>query len=359
MRLQTPPPALYNAASWPTLVDRVLARTWHVVATVDELALPGSVVPVTLLPGVLDEPILLVREGEAGAGSVPAGSEGGSAANETRTGGVRAYVNVCTHRSARLVAKKGVSTSIRCPYHGRRFGLDGQCQGAPGFTSLDQGDHLAPVAVAVWGPLIFVSIAPAMPFDALFPREQLDAWWNPLAEADPAGSAVYPVEANFLLWCENFLEGLHIPFVHPALNRAIDWKSYQTSLHGWSSLQLARPSVPGPTLRAGGQDVAGAYVALFPTTALNFYPWGLSLNIVEPLSPSRTNIRYKRWVHRPELLHVGAGAGLDAVEAEDDAIVAEVQAGLRSRLARPGRYAGDWEAGVAHFHDGVERLFAD
>lgn len=344
MSSTTPHPELYRASRWPDLTERVLARSWHVVARIDEVP-PGSVHPVTLLPGVLDEPVLLVRDAASGT---------------DQSSEIRAFANVCTHRSARLCAQPGLLTTIRCPYHGRQFDLNGRCKAAPGFDSLSADDNLVPIVVATWGPLVFVSIDPAMPFSELFPSEILEPLWNPAAIHDPAGDAVYEVEASFLLWCENFLEGFHIPFVHPALNRAIDWRTYQTQLHGWSSLQLA-PAESGPKIAVtgssfAGKAYAGAYVALFPTTALNFYPWGLSLNVVEPVSATHTRVRYKRFVHRPDLLDTGAGAGLDTVEAEDDHIVAEVQRGIRSRLARPGRYSERWESGVAHFHDGIARL---
>ena len=58
---------------------------------------------------------------------------------------------------------------------------------------------------------------------------------------------------------------------------------------------------------------------------LNFYPWGLSLNLVQPLA-------------------------LDQVEMEDEAVVMTVQRGLRSRLYQRGRYSPGKEQGVHHFH---------
>ena len=46
----------------------------------------------------------------------------------------------------------------------------------------------------------------------------------------------------------------------------------------------------------------------------------------------------------------GAGASLDRVEAEDEAIVEAVQRGVRSRLYERGRYSPTREQGVHHFH---------
>jgi choline monooxygenase len=49
-------------------------------------------------------------------------------------------------------------------------------------------------------------------------------------------------------------------------------------------------------------------------------------------------------------LDAGAGAGLDRVEREDEAVVEAVQAGVRSTLYERGRYSPTREQGVHHFH---------
>ena len=36
---------------------------------------------------------------------------------------------------------------------------------------------------------------------------------------------------------DNYLEGLHIPIVHPELNKTINYKSYKTEIHDQFSLQ--------------------------------------------------------------------------------------------------------------------------
>ena len=83
---------------------------------------------------------------------------------------------------------------------------------------------------------------------------------------------------------------------------------------------------------------------------LNFYPWGLSLNLVQPLAPDRTRVSFRGYVLDADRLGSGAGAALDQVELEDEAAVESVQRGLRSRLYRSGRYSPSHERGVHHFH---------
>lgn len=179
--------------------------------------------------------------------------------------------------------------------------------------------------------------------------------WDRL-EADPAGSTAFEVEANWALYVENYLEGFHIPFVHPGLRASIEGATYRTSLHGSTVLQLAdaKPGDPALVAPDGVEDsksrLAGIYLWLFPNLMLNLYPFGLSLNRVVPQSVGRTRVEYRRFVWAPEHLGSGAGGDLGQVELEDQNIVQEVQRGVRSRLFGRGRYAPEHETGTHHFH---------
>ncbi|MHC5004768.1 MAG: SRPBCC family protein, partial [Planctomycetota bacterium] len=95
---------------------------------------------------------------------------------------------------------------------------------------------------------------------------------------------------------------------------------------------------------------------LFPNLMLNFYPWGLSVNVVKPLAPDRTKISFLTWVLDESRLGEGAGAELDRVEREDEAIVESVQRGVSSRLYERGRYSPAREQGVHHFHRLLARM---
>ena len=83
---------------------------------------------------------------------------------------------------------------------------------------------------------------------------------------------------------------------------------------------------------------------------LNFYPWGLSLNLVMPEAIDRTRVAFRSFVWDADDARRGAGRALDRVEMEDEAIVQAVQRGVRSRLYRGGRYSPTRERGVHHFH---------
>jgi choline monooxygenase len=346
-RAAGPPGEFYRDPAWYEATRaRVFGRTWHLVADAAAVAVPGTAVPATLLEGALDEPIVLARDA---------------------AGVLRAFANVCTHRGARVVEEPGRAEHLRCRYHGRRYRLDGHCLSMPEFDGVEgfpsPADDLRPVAVAEWGPFVFAALDPIAPFAELITPVAARTAWLPLADfrAEPEGARDYDVRASWALWCDNYLEGFHVPYVHPTLARALDYSAYSSETFRWTSLQIgiaagdADRFEPPPGHPDAGRAVAGWYFALFPTTMLNFYPWGISVNQVLPLAPDRVRVRYRSWVWRSERREQGAGAGLHAVELEDDAIVESAQRGVTSRAFGRARYSPAREQCVHHFH----RLLAE
>jgi choline monooxygenase len=101
--------------------------------------------------------------------------------------------------------------------------------------------------------------------------------------------------------------------------------------------------------------VAGYYFWVFPNMMFNFYPWGLSVNIIQPISNKKTKVSFLTFVWDESKLRQGAGADLHKVELEDEEIVQNVQKGIRSRFYNHGRYSVTREMGTHHFH----RLIAE
>ena len=48
----------------------------------------------------------------------------------------------------------------------------------------------------------------------------------------------YFVKANWALYCENYLEGFHIPFVHAGLNQVLDFGEYTTEIFRYSQSSI-------------------------------------------------------------------------------------------------------------------------
>ncbi len=339
-RAHTLPAAFYrDPAVLDRLRERVFARSWQLVDGAERATAPGSVLPFALLDGCVDEPLLLARDG---------------------AGGLHGLSNVCTHRGNLLCTQPGIVQSLRCRYHGRRFGLDGRFISMPEFEGVrdfpSPADDLPRVPLGQLGPLFFAALDPAFSFEELIApvRERISFLPLDRLAPDPAGSRAYEVAANWALYCDNYLEGFHVPFVHSALAKTIDYASYTTELFAWSSLQMAQAAAAEDAFDGG--SVAAYYFFLFPNTMLNFYPWGLSINVVVPLAADRTRVVYRTWVLDASRRGRGAGGALDLVEREDEEIVEQVQRGVRSRLYERGRYSPSREAGVHHFHRLLTRL---
>jgi choline monooxygenase len=274
--------------------------------------------------------------------------------------GERLLSNVCTHRAATIVDAPCKSDVLRCPYHGRRFRLDGSVLAAPGFEgALGPEDALPSLALGKAGTLRFGAVEPAIPFES---------WWASVDEAlavsgldlatltrDPDGDVAYPIDAPWLLYLENYLESFHIPFVHPELSRTLSLEEYGHDLlpHGTLQVGIAREGQPAfePTSgRYRGQRVGAWWFWLWPATLVNVYPWGVSLNRIDDAGFGKCVVRYRAWVWDPSLRKAGAGGALDLVEAQDQSVALRAWAGLQGTLYRRGRYSPTQESGMHHFH---------
>jgi choline monooxygenase len=354
---QTLPAWVYrDPVAYDAQLRRVFARSWQFVGDADMVRTPMQVQPITILEGSLDEPILLTRD---------------------LADRVHCLSNVCTHRGTTLVEKGGHEKTLTCRYHGRRFDLDGTFRFMPEFKETRgfpaEKDNLARVPLATFprtpslgtpgpttslGRFLFASIEPSVPLSEITGEMERRVGWMPFERFRfvPTRSRDYLVRANWALYCDNYLEGFHIPFVHASLNAVLDHGSYATEIHPYSNLQLgvASDGEEAFDLPASSPDqgkrIAAYYYWLFPNTMFNFYPWGLSINVVRPLGPALTKVSFLSYVWEESKLDRGAGAGLDRVEREDEAVVEAVQRGVRSRFYERGRYSPTREQGVHHFH---------
>ncbi|CAG1018331.1 choline monooxygenase [Burkholderiaceae bacterium] len=330
-----------DEAAYALSRERVFGRTWQWIGDTADVAQPGSLSPRDLLPGCLDEPLLLARDA---------------------AGTLRCMSNVCTHRGNILVQRPCQADHIRCGYHSRRFDLAGRVTFMPEFECAKNfpadTDHLPQVALDVVGPHAFAALDPVAPLQDFVGDIRARLAWLPLGRMrhDPRRDRDYHVGAHWALYVENYLEGFHVPFIHPALNQVIDYGSYSSELHRYANLQLAlaKDDEAAFDLPADSPDhgkrVAAYYYWVFPNLMLNFYPWGLSLNLVLPLASTRTRVAFRSYVWDESKLGRGAGSALDQVEMEDEAVVETVQRGVRSSRYRSGRYSPTREQGVHHFH---------
>jgi choline monooxygenase len=345
--LALPAPCCVDPSTQQRERTTVFARGWQLVAHSAQLDGAGDHV-VAEIGGV---PLLLVR-GEAEAGSA--------------RGPLRALHNVCRHRAGPLATCDGRGArALVCRYHGWTYALDGRLRGAPEMQgapdfALD-AVCLPQAAVAEWQGLVFAALAPQAPFADLVAG--IDARLTRALDGYRFERRVsYEIACNWKVYVDNFLEGYHLPRVHPALNRLLDVRSYRTELARWHSLQWSpMDATQGPYGNAGdGSAAVALYYWLWPNTMLNVLPGRLQTNRVVPLSPERCRVDFD-YFYPPDAdaaLRAGDLAFADEVQAEDIAICEAVQRGLASGSYVAGRLNPTLETGVWHFQELLRAAYA-
>lgn len=341
-KARTLPSSFYKSHEIFDLIrERIFVKSWHFIGDEGQVNISGSVFPFVLLEGYLDEPVLLNRDEE---------------------GILHCMSNVCTHRANLVVLGKGKLKKLTCMYHGRRFNLNGHFEHMPEFKNAFDFpracDDLKPFRLHQWGPLLFTSLQPAFEFEEILKFMNQRIGFLPMHEFKLDGnlSKEYLVQAHWALYCDNYLEGFHVPFVHDSLNKVLDYGSYTTEIAGNCSLQIGYADEASETFDLPeehpdkGKNVGAYYYWVFPNLMFNFYPWGLSINVVKPIDLNRTKVSFISYVYRPEKLGKGAGQALDKVEKEDEFVVENVHRGIHSSTYTSGRFSPEREQGVHYFH---------
>ena len=335
-KAHTLPSRYYTEESLFSDILSRLSNSFHFAAHVSQLN-ENSIIPLPQLENILGEALILTKDEQ-----------------------IRCLSNVCTHRGMLIATKPCDLKSLKCGYHGRTFGLDGCMRNMPEFTDVENfptdSDNLREFNIKKWNGIIF--LGGEQFFDAVINEMQNRIGWMNIEsfEYDESRHRCYDINANWALYVDNYLEGFHIPFVHGDLHSVLDYDSYSTELFEGGVLQIGIANEGEACFDLPesspdfGKKIAAYYYWIYPGLMLNFYPWGLSVNVVNPISVDRTRIVYHGFVGEKSMLGKGAGGDLDKVEAEDQEIVEATQRGVSSKSYERGRYSPSKEKGVHHFH---------
>ena len=336
----TLPGHLYNSEDFLNKCKKkIFESTWQFL--IDEKKIKEEeIIPIQYIENYIDEPLII-----------------------TKKNGIKCMSNVCTHRGNILIEKKtNFKKKIICNYHGRQFDENGKMTFMPKCSELknfpSQNDHLTKIPCTQWKQFIFNSLNPKYNLNEYFKDMETRVGWMPIEKFKYSKkmSCEYLVKANWALYCDNYLEGFHIPFVHEDLSKAIDMTQYKTEIFKLSNLQIGFSENPKECFKLPknspeyGLNVAAYYFWIFPNIMFNFYPWGLSINIVKPQKVDLTKIEYHTYIWDESKLNIGAGGDVGKVEKEDQEIIERVQKGTKSRYYKHGRYSPSMEQGTHHFH---------
>ena len=319
--------------------NKIFSRTWQVIGHANQVANPGDYFTAELV----GEPLLFVR----GADGI-----------------LRGFYNVCRHRAGPPAEGCGSRKLFRCGYHGWTYGLDGallhatEVEGMAGFRTEDFA--LAPVRVEEWFNLVFVNLdGEARALRECLGELPSQAGRFPFTSMKLFERRTYDMKCNWKTYVDNYLEGYHLPSVHPGLNRELDYDAYVVEPYARHVRQFSpiRGAQPGDAVprryQEAPQDLTTDYFWIFPNWMLNCYPDNVSLNIVLPLEPERSLAIFEWYL--PEKDHAAPAAKAavafsDQIQIEDVAICETVQKNLRSRSYSRGRFSVKQERGVHAFH---------
>jgi choline monooxygenase len=323
--------------------EAVFADSWQHLGHLSLLPNTGDY----FLTAVADNPLIVLRDGG---------------------GAVRAYYNVCRHRGGPLaIEATGCVKALTCKYHGWTYLLDGSLRGVPHFdrTELfDKADFgLIPVAVDCWEDFLFVHLGerPRPPLAELMAGIAERIAPNRLTTKRLVRKIEYRVDANWKVYVDNFLEGYHIPHVHPELNRALDYSSYRTENGAWHSLQHSPLRADNVYTGDGGGEAY--YYWIYPNLMLNVLPHRVQVNLVVPDGPDRCRVTFWYYYDDPDAPgraeQIAADVGYSAmVQHEDAEICQRVQLGLGSRGYSRGRFSPEMESGVWKFQSLLKGSYA-
>ena len=279
---------------------------------------------------------------------------------------VRVFANTCRHRGALVAEGSGNCKAFRCPYHFWTYGLDGRLNGAPTYTDPDGNPliddtnrhefGLVEIESGIWGGFVFVRLEPGV--ETL--QQHLGSFVDTLAshrleDMRCARKVVYEMDANWKCFVENYIDTLHIPYVHKdSLSR---WKndgylrveprgeeSIGIAQHDGSQLLLPLPGYDGfpPMPQIDTDKQRGTlFTTLRPGMLMTLGNDGALVFQSEPISAAKSRLTVsslfpESYFDRDDFERLAQNyyRRNDVVVAEDKDIALRQYAGLRSPYAR-------------------------
>jgi choline monooxygenase len=336
----TAPAAVYvDPARYASERTNIFGRSWLFMAHESELARQGDAVS-AIIAGY---PLLVVKTTE----------------------GLKAFHNVCRHRAGPLFTEDrgNCGNALTCKYHGWTYTLDGRLRSArdfgvaPGFDVRDFG--LYEVAVQTWRGLVFVNAGRDVPSLAeLLAPLAAKLGSRELGNLVHAERRVHDIACNWKIYVENYLEGYHIPLVHPQLNADVDALKYRVTVEG----AVCFHEVP-PVAQKVDAVYDGIWAFIHPHLGFNSYGRdGFMMERMVPMGLSATRLVYDYYL-TPEI----AASATDRhrilsmsaiVTAEDKVICEHVQSNIAAGIYETGVLSPKHEAGIAWFQAHVAACLA-
>jgi phenylpropionate dioxygenase-like ring-hydroxylating dioxygenase large terminal subunit len=295
-------------------------------------------------------------------------------------GSLRAFLNVCRHRGARLA--NGTGGGVRdliCPYHGWCYGIDGKLLVRPDERSFAEIDKSARglcelMAVEKYG-MIWVSPTPTLHFDvdALLGGLERDLVAYGFGSYCHYETRALQRRMNWKLVVDTFLETYHLSALHPNTVHPIFYTNIGTFDAFGRNLRMIAARRTIEKLRELPESewnlipYSLVIYVLFPNTVFvmqgdhletwHVYPFGdapdesvMYTSLYTP-EPANTESARRHWDRNMDLL-------MATVEKEDFPLSEGVQRGFHSG-AQDEVLFGRNEPSLQHFHKSVKAALAE
>lgn len=294
-------------------------------------------------------------------------------------GVMRAFLNVCRHRGAKVVEGCGAAKLFRCPYHAWTYDLAGQLKAIPAeaaFANVREGrSSLTALPVCEKYGLVWVIPRPATDGTTSF---DIDPWLGGLGPELASyrldtyhlyDRRLVPEQANWKILVDTFLEGYHIGFLHAESLRSVIYGNISHFEAFGNNARVILPRKKITQLREQPEDqwslmrnTAIVYL-MFPNTL--FVPQGDHIEIqrIFPVDGRTDRAVMETGFYVPkkptteeEKLHWEKNFDLlvKVVSNEDFPVGRSMQLGFESGAQTHVVY-GQVEPGMIHYHQGLRR----
>ncbi|WHM39770.1 aromatic ring-hydroxylating dioxygenase subunit alpha [Streptomyces sp. BPTC-684] len=301
----------------------------------------------------------------------------------TREGALRAFLNVCRHRGARVCAEESgtVRRTLQCPYHAWTYDLEGRLVAAPNLARMPDVDReergLLRVALREWLGYAWVCLAEEPPsFEDTVVGAATERLGDPAAveryraaELALGRRISYDVGANWKLIVENFMECYHCATIHPELTHVLPEfaKGFAAQYYVGHGAEFAR-GAEGFTVDGGAgfgrlagladaQDRRYYAITVKPQVFVNLVPDHVIVHRMFPLAVDRTVVECD-WLYAPEVVASGADVSRSVelfhrVNVQDFEACERTQPAMDSRAYRRGGVLVPSEHHIRAFHEWV------
>jgi phenylpropionate dioxygenase-like ring-hydroxylating dioxygenase large terminal subunit len=340
LEAETLPPACYISPEfYRREVSNIFLKCWNLIGRAEYVKNPGDYFTLSLV-GVS----LIIMHGDDGR--------------------IRAFINSCRHRGAKLLEGDGNCKAIRCPYHSWLYSTQGDLRASNGMQDTrnfdPSGFGLTQVKLDEWCGFLFVNLDP----NSMTLREylgDLDSFTQSyeFETMTTVKRKDFTVQTNWKSYIENSMENFHLPTVHQRTIGGVkaQWNPIDGAPGNFVLLQsrttASRATLGGDaaferiaTLR--GPAAEGAqYILIYPCSVIGADLDCMWFKQMIPDGPDK--VRYSAGfcfprlsVERPDFEKVVQSyhKRFDLVISEDNGISELQLEGLSNPFSRAGRFSG-------------------